>query len=405
MKNEVLIPEYLDEFKCIGSDCEDTCCKEWYISIDEDTYKKYKRVKDYKIKNKIDKYIVRNHSNKSKNNAAKMKLVDNRCAFLSETGLCHIHSNLGEDYLCNTCKIYPRNFNLVNGVVEKSLTLSCIEAAKKILLKKEKLEFSFLEEECKDYIYEKRATLNNEKQNWKDYLWDLRIFTISLLQNRDYTIDERLIILGFFYNTLNEKVKEEKLDEIPVVIGNYTRYIENKIFLNEMEKIPTNIDIQFEFCKKALDLRVDYKIGSERYLNYLKEMLLGLEIKEGVSLERRRENYKESYENYYKNFIIENEYILENYLVNYVFKNCFPIDMEEPFQSYSKMIMHYGLIKLHLIGIGNYKKGLNEDVAVNIIQSISKAFEHNETYLKNMMEFVKEKGYDSLANMVILIKN
>ncbi|MGL4875237.1 MAG: flagellin lysine-N-methylase, partial [Clostridium sp.] len=88
MRENILMPEYMKKFKCIGGACTDTCCKGWYISIDEDTYKKYKRVKNYEIKNKIDKYVIRTRSNKSKNNVAKMKLENNGCAFLREDGLC-----------------------------------------------------------------------------------------------------------------------------------------------------------------------------------------------------------------------------------------------------------------------------------------------------------------------------
>ena len=28
----MLIPEYVKKFKCIGSECEDTCCKGWRIN-------------------------------------------------------------------------------------------------------------------------------------------------------------------------------------------------------------------------------------------------------------------------------------------------------------------------------------------------------------------------------------
>ncbi len=34
--------EFFNSFTCIGSDCPDTCCKGWSISIDSDTAKIYK---------------------------------------------------------------------------------------------------------------------------------------------------------------------------------------------------------------------------------------------------------------------------------------------------------------------------------------------------------------------------
>lgn len=34
-----LIPAYLDEFKCICGNCEDTCCGGWQIDIDKKMFK------------------------------------------------------------------------------------------------------------------------------------------------------------------------------------------------------------------------------------------------------------------------------------------------------------------------------------------------------------------------------
>ncbi|MGL4847514.1 MAG: flagellin lysine-N-methylase [Clostridium sp.] len=405
MRENILMPEYMKKFKCIGGACTDTCCKGWYISIDEDTYKKYKRVKNYEIKNKIDKYVIRTRSNKSKNNVAKMKLENNGCAFLREDGLCTIHGTLGEDYLSNTCKVYPRSFNKVNNIVEKSLSLSCIESSKVVLLEKEKMEFSFIEEEKKEYLLNKTANLSEEKKIWKDYFWDLRIFTIDILQNRNYKIDERLIILGFFYSKLDEKITENKINEIEDLIRTYKMYIDERVFDEGIKNINSSLDLQFVICKKILDIRSNTSITSEKYLEYLKKMLLGLNVKEGISIEESMKSYKEAHEKYYKPFIEENEHMLENYLVNHVFKNLFPIDEENPFKSYIKLVLHYAIIKLHLVGIGNNEEGLTEEIVVDVIQVISKTFEHNKAYFSTVLKVILDGKLDSLANMVILIKN
>ena len=35
------VPEYIQDFRCIGKDCIDSCCVGWNINIDKETYKKY----------------------------------------------------------------------------------------------------------------------------------------------------------------------------------------------------------------------------------------------------------------------------------------------------------------------------------------------------------------------------
>ena len=35
------VPEYIQEFKCIGKDCIDSCCVGWDIKIDKSTFTKF----------------------------------------------------------------------------------------------------------------------------------------------------------------------------------------------------------------------------------------------------------------------------------------------------------------------------------------------------------------------------
>ncbi len=46
----ILIPEYMKEFQCIGSECEDTCCAGWRVSVDKDTFMKYRQVENPDLK-------------------------------------------------------------------------------------------------------------------------------------------------------------------------------------------------------------------------------------------------------------------------------------------------------------------------------------------------------------------
>ncbi|MGO4119037.1 hypothetical protein ACEQ6C_38230, partial [Rhizobium ruizarguesonis] len=101
------------------------------------------------------------------------------------------------------------------------------------------------------------------------------------------------------------------------------------------------------------------------------------------------------------------EYILENYLVNYVFKNLFPYDKDNDlFGSFMMLIIHYSLLRILLIGIaGHHKDHFSTDHVVRLISSFAKTVEHNNTFLKEVMEYTKSNGYHNLSNMMILIKN
>ena len=69
------------------------------------------------------------------------------------------------------------------------------------------------------------------------------------------------------------------------------------------------------------------------------------------------------------------------------------------------MVVHYALIKMHLIGMAAFNRGLTEEVVIKLIYSFARAVEHNPPYLRHVLRLLKDNGYDTMAYMAILIKN
>lgn len=405
----VLIPQYVNDFFCIGTACEDSCCSGWRVNIDEDTYKKYRKSRDKELKPLLDKKITRQRSQGSSTSYAKIQMdQEGKCSFLNEESLCKIQMNLGPDLLSNTCAIYPRSLNRINEIVEKSLTMSCPEAARLALLNPNGIEFDQKEEptNTRGYILKQLDTNNPRlKDRVQHYFWDLRVFSIKVLQDRTYTIEDRLIILGMFFQNVQKLINKEELHNIPDSIASYTNLMADKGMKKSLSEIPSNIKIQLELCKTLVDVRFRQGITSKRYIDCLQEMLLGIQYKEDASVEKITEKYNVAYREFYKPFMDEHDYILENYLVNHVFKNTFPIGENTPFQDYVMLVIHYSMIKLHLIGMAGFHEGLSKELVIKLIQSFAKTVEHNGNYLKGVSELLKDAGYNTMAYMAILVKN
>ncbi|WHY19071.1 flagellin lysine-N-methylase [Paenibacillus sp. G2S3] len=409
-KRIVLVPEYLEKFSCIGSDCEDTCCVGWRVDIDQKTYKKYKNVNDREMKPLLNKHINRNRSNPTKTNYAKIVMnSDAACPLLNEDKLCSIQKTLGEDYLSNVCSTYPRITNLVNESLEKSAVLSCPETARLVLLNPNGIQFNEIEESInvRNIIIQQIDTereMSMHKIN--GYFWDLRIFTIQVLQNRNYSMAHRLIILGMFYQKVQGYLLEGRLNEIPQQIFSYSSLIKDGSFREGLADISTSTTIQMQLLKALVDIRVSQGV-SERYMECLSEVLEGIQYSEASTVEKIIERYQLAHSEYYAPFMTPNEYILENYLVNYVFKNLFPsTNNADIFDSYILLVVHYSLIKLHLIGMAGYhKEDFGVDHVIKLIQSFAKTVEHNPLYLREVIELLKKNDYSSMAYMAILINN
>jgi hypothetical protein len=88
---KILVPSYMQQFRCIGSACEDSCCTGWRVDIDQEAYKKYTKIQDKELRPIIEKNIKRHNSNRSDEHYAKIKILPNQqCVFLSEEKMCKI---------------------------------------------------------------------------------------------------------------------------------------------------------------------------------------------------------------------------------------------------------------------------------------------------------------------------
>ena len=97
---ELTIPHYYRRFRCIASECPDTCCAGWEIVIDDRTLNRYRKIRGpfgKRVRASIDwkKKIFRQK--------------DRRCAFLNRDNLCDLCLEQGSESLCRTCRLYPRH--------------------------------------------------------------------------------------------------------------------------------------------------------------------------------------------------------------------------------------------------------------------------------------------------------
>lgn len=410
-KRPVLMPAYLEQFTCLGTSCEDTCCAGWHVTIDKATYKKYKKIRST-LKPSLDKHIKRSRSSKGDDDYAYINLdSQGACPLLNQEKLCAVQLELGENYLSNVCMTYPRISNIVNGVIEKSATMSCPEIVRLSLLNPNGIEFNETEEPINIRNVVKKVLNTNEKQlvgvsRLKQFFWELRIFTIQILQLRKYRLSERLILLGLFYNKLQELVVSENYDEIPQLIASYTVLAEQEGLSETFTNIPELPTLQMELLKQLIDNRIAKGINQQRYFDCFKDFLKGIGYIQGANIDDIAIRYQEACLNYYFPFMDEHEYILENYLVNYVFLHLYPLGNDEQlFEEYMMMIIHYAMIKMHLIGMaGFYQDKFSEEHVVKLIQSFGKAIEHSSSYLSEVRELITRNEFNTMAHMAILIK-
>lgn len=394
--------EYYKQFKCIGNECEDHCCKGWNITIDKKTFKNYKKLKKTDFSVKLNSNIKRNRNDIAGNNYGRFELVEGICPMLSEEGLCEVYLNIGEENMCHTCKVYPRSYNKVNDRIEGSLTLSCIEVAKKILLSEECIEFSLDEKKVHNNGFIKMIDTKNTNSYVVRNFDEIRSFCIGLVQQKKYNIEERLAILGLFIKDLSQIQDDNSVIE---VINNYQQRINADIYGGILDRfeLETMLEAQNEFCTSLYNVILTKSISEVRFVDKFKIASEYLKLNQS-NIENRKEVIRETLSNEYNNFIKDHKYIYENYLVSYMFKTLFPVSDMSLMDNYDDLVVRFALIKITLIGLsGHYKNDMNVKYAVEFIQSFVKVVEHDNTIVKKINNYLKQNNMNTLAHMMIIM--
>ncbi len=370
----------MKDFVCIGGKCEESCCIGWTIPIDASTYKKYQRVKDEAFRRRLHKELVPKRQGATSDYVAKIKLKNNRCAFLDPEGWCSIYKVLGENYLSTTCTLYPRTINEVKGVLEYSLVCSCPEAARKILLQEEPITWEETQDASSVVVISGCVPLEGKKKDLlHDYLEEIRVTFWSILQNRNEDFESRLLRFQQFIKELDDLNQQRNYLKLKALFEKTEASLKHPLKVGAIGGATKSKEKLGKL--QALRELKDVKLKSKRYEILLNEILKAFYgDNENVRALIRR--YEVGEQQYRDTFLKTKGYLLENYFVNYIYERCVPLDQERPQASFHILKLYYDVLKLHLIGLLLGGKELNDEQVIYLIQSFSKTFDHGELEIR-----------------------
>ena len=118
-------PKYYKTFSCIAARCEDSCCKEWEVTLDDASVAFYRQLPGA-LGDRLRQVI------RTEDGYNLMTIENGRCPMWRQDGLCQIQAQHGHDALCHTCREFPRLKHEYDGFTEMDLELSCPEASRLI---------------------------------------------------------------------------------------------------------------------------------------------------------------------------------------------------------------------------------------------------------------------------------
>lgn len=187
---QIIKPNYYDTFQCLASACPDSCCKEWAVQVDPESVARYRE-----LPGALGDYL-RSVMTEEDGDTVLTLSPDGHCPMWQEDGLCRIQAQMGEEYLCHTCRQFPRLRHDYGDFVELGLELSCPEAARLILAGNSGTDIAHARGgDDPEYDAQTMAILRRSRDT-----------ALSILENRQYTVGQALAVLLIYGYSVQEEL-------------------------------------------------------------------------------------------------------------------------------------------------------------------------------------------------------
>ena len=376
--------DFFDEFECVGGICPDTCCAGWNVSIDNATMQKYCGL-DETQKNWICSCIKEVVVEDKPQNMIKMK-EDGRCPFLNDRNLCDIYLQVSPDALSHVCQTYPRKIVSYYDVILITVCVSCPEAARIVLKKKEPIAFEYAEDD---------SIADTNGADWLLYneLINGLVITTDILQNRSYAIWERVYLVLEMTYQIQKHIEEGDLANLRKDIECY----KSANWCNEKVGNIHNAGGRVVGCWNVV-YDIMERIEKTKNINAKRKAFL---LKYKI-LEKTEENAYYEWLNRFKE--IEEETEFENLAVEFVFEYYMDaLQGKNLFSNVIKMVLLLVLIRAYEVLHYNAHGELTEDNKIELVSKISRVMEHTHL-LKEMAEGLLESNKaEELYKMAYLL--
>lgn len=363
-----------EKFACIGGRCPLTCCKGWEITVDSETYGKWK--------NEFTNADNVRHTVSKKKSYGKVEYKINMgqgkcCPYFNEEGLCGIVIRYGEEYLPTICRQFPRIINEYDGRKEKTLSCACPEVVDLLFREGDQLLL---------FSWDEKGTALEEFP-----LRKVRDLLLSILVLYDFSMKDRLL-LGLLL--LSECMKNDIMTKVSLEKYRDERYLATLLRLwREGEQ--DAVDACLEQNEIFLDITEHYR-KEEYYKSYLEPLASYAEaldvrelVKHGKALEGALSDYDK---------------LITHTLLIKVFSECIGDETEDLMYAFQRIILEYTMLR-HSIYLITLMRGAfeYEDVR-NYIVIYSRMIGNNPDGIREFFEESFDAGiWDPWYFLLLLI--
>ncbi len=407
---ELSHPTYAGTFSCIGPQCEDTCCGDWDIPVDKITYQQYRQFPAEKLGSLVSHFVsVREGRPHDNFYALIQRTPTGSCPFFGEDRLCAIQEHHGASLLSATCSTYPRSLAEVGGTLEGALSLSCPEAARLVLLEEHSVKrtSNLLSGEFRtDSIF------GVQKHSGLESMFLLvRGLIIDLIRDRSRPLWHRLLLIVSFCGRLDSIAQENR----NAVTGCLTLY-RNSIGEgdpSEFNHLSPGIKTRLQVTIELSNQRCRDKDCGRRFRDVFWDFIEGIGSADSQGADEDVHRFRSASVDYLQPMLSESPFMIENYLLNYVYQHLFPFGRtgSTRFVAHTMaeeavlMVVQYSWLTTLLTGVAaRHGPAFSKAHLVATVQSFTRAVEHAPHILEDALAFVSSCELDTISGLAKLLR-
>lgn len=395
-KFPTVMPTIYDKFQCKGGACRNTCCQQWEINITRGEYNKLRhRIKDEKMQSLFHR-VPRKEAMEDRYALVELN-EEGYCPYLTDSKMCGLQLEHGYPILPNICKLFPRIYKQINPELHVfSLDTGC-ERTLELLWEEAENGLRFTSDMRDNLGLLNHDTLSRlEFAGFSDYISDIQNLCIWLLQNRDYSLSDRMLILGLAMRELQEIEDAQAAERIPEWFVKWQAHTKGSVLAETLSQLEGNRQwFLMNNSKLLLGLRA---------VPSMKKFYPSLA--EHIDLVRQPESFSCNADKYhaldtqFAQQFPNIDHFFENYMVLTLFRLIFPFNEASVWQAYLYLCSFYSLMRF--VAVAAAPHSIEE--LIDALSILSRTC-LNMNYFSNFTaEQLDSSDSSSLAHMAILLR-
>lgn len=402
-------PRYMQQFRCAGSACPETCCTGWTVAIDKPSYQNYRSVRSEPLAGLLRDSLERLPSGSSHAYARIRMREDGSCPLLDASRLCQIHGQLGEQALSNTCSQYPRAYGLDGDDHQLYATLSCPESARLALtdagaLDPVALQLPFANPQLVPLSLRRDAPAAGEADPVRRHARLLAQAVQGLVRLPTLTAAQSLVQAGLLLRRI-ARIDVGGADGEQALAQAMEHYLAPAHLAQVpalLARLPVPREAQLSMLFDTTRSYLAAHRGRPSFRALIQDVQDGLQLDQPGAPERLDAAARERW----APLEAAHPQLLKNYLLNDLAKSLFPrrgtAELEREFMD---LAVRFALIKFFVLGLAARRgEDFGVDDVVRVVYVVVRNIEHNTAFMKTVMDDLEARNalrLDVLTTLVL----